>query len=376
MAVEIERAEGIYMYGPDGKRYIDMVSGVSVSNTGHRHPKVIEAITSQLDHYLHLMVYGEFIQSPQVLFAEALCTLLPAEFNSVYFVNSGSEAIEGAMKLAKRYTGRPEIACFSNAYHGGTQGALSLIGSAVWQDAFRPLLPGIAQLKFNDIRDLERINSHTACVVIEPVQAEAGVILPQQNFLKALRKRCTETGALLVFDESQTAFGRTGTMFAFEQYNSSPDILVLSKALGGGMPLGAFIAPASIMQSLTHDPVLGHITTFGGHPVCCAAGLAALNVIQDEKLVETVNAKAGLFRERLQHHPKIINIRNAGLLMAIELGKDEEVNAFIHKGTGLGLFGDWFLFNASAFRIAPPLTITTDQVHECCDLVLRCLDEL
>jgi len=286
MLLEIVRAEGVYMYGKDGRKYIDLISGVSVSNTGHRHPAIVKAVKAQLDNYMHLMVYGEMIQSPQVRYAHRITSLLPESLNSCFFVNSGSEAVEGAMKLSKRYTGRNRIIYFRNAYHGSTQGALSIQGSELYRNAFRPLLPDTLQIDFNDEEALRHIDPATACVIAEPVQAEAGVIHPENDFLKKVRKRCDETGALLVFDEVQTGFGRTGSLFAMERFGVTPDILILAKALGGGMPLGAFIASSDIMSSLTSEPALGHITTFGGHPVCCAAGLASLDVILDENLTE------------------------------------------------------------------------------------------
>jgi acetylornithine/succinyldiaminopimelate/putrescine aminotransferase len=287
MLLEIVRAEGIYMYGPDGTKYMDLISGVSVSNTGHGHPKVKEAVKNQVDLYMHLMVYGEIIQNPQVKYAQKLTELLPSALSSCYFVNSGSEAVEGALKLAKRFTGRSRIVSFRNAYHGSTHGALSIQGSEIYRNAFRPLLPDTFQIDFNDDSALEAIDSKTACVIVEPVQGEAGIIFPENNFLTKIRKKCNSAGALLIFDEIQTGFGRLGRMFAFERFGVVPDILLLAKALGGGMPLGAFISSNEIMSSLITNPSLGHITTFGGHPVCCAAGLASLNIIIDERLAES-----------------------------------------------------------------------------------------
>ncbi len=262
MMLEIERAEGVYLFGHDGKKYIDLISGISVSNVGHLHPKVVFAIEEQLKHYLHLMVYGEFIQSPQVSYAKLLTDHLPEKLDSVYFTNSGTEATEGAMKLAKRVTGRTEFVSFFKSYHGHTQGALSLMGDEYWKHAYRPLIPGNRLLPFNDIHAIDQITEKTAAVIMEPIQAEAGVILPQPAFLPEIRKRCNETGALLIFDEIQTGVGRTGTLFFFEQQGVIPDILLLAKSLGGGLPLGAFISSQQYMQLLTHDPVLGHLTTF------------------------------------------------------------------------------------------------------------------
>ena len=289
LMIEIVKAEGVFLYGPSGEKYLDMISGVSVSNTGHRHPKVTQAIKDQVDDYLHLMVYGEFIESPQIRYAEKIISILPESLNSCFFVNSGSEAVEGALKLAKRYTGRSKIIYFRDSYHGSTHGALSIQGSEFYKNSFRPLLPDIFQSEFNGNEVFDLIDSDTACVITEPVQAEAGVIFPSDNFLSGLRNKCTETGTLLIFDEVQTGFGRIGSMFAIDRFGVIPDILVLAKALGGGMPLGAFISSGEIMSSLTFNPPLGHITTFGGHPVCCAAGLASLEVLIEENL----DAEAG-----------------------------------------------------------------------------------
>jgi len=372
--LEIEKAEGIYLYGPDGKKYIDLISGVSVSNIGHRHPEVVAAVKEQADQYLHLMVYGEFIQSPQVKLAALLLDHLPKVLNNVYFVNSGSEAIEGALKLAKRYTGRTNFIYFENAYHGSTHGALSIQGSSIYRDAFRPLLPGTFCIRFNDFEALDAIDDHTAAVIVEPVQAEAGVILPEDGFLKTLREKCTLHGALLIFDESQTGFGRTGSLFAFEHYNVIPDILVLSKALGGGMPLGAFIAPASVMSSLVKNPQLGHITTFGGHPVCCATGLASLNIIIREKLAESVKVKSELFRKLLVHKG-IRSVRAAGLLIAVETVSPEVAARVVQNAPDAGIILDYFLFCQTAFRIAPPLNITEEEIITSCSLVLGLLDK-
>jgi len=361
MMLEIVRAEGIYMYGPDGQKYIDLISGVSVSNTGHRHPKVVEAVKNQVDQYMHLMVYGEFIQSPQVRYAERLAELLPPVLNSCYFVNSGSEAVEGALKLAKRYTGKSRIISFRNAYHGSTHGALSVQGSEVFRNAFRPLLPDTFQIDFNDEKSLSAIDKKTACVIVEPVQGEAGIIYPENDFLLKLRMRCKTTGALLIFDEIQTGFGRLGQMFAINTFKVVPDILLLAKALGGGMPLGAFISSREIMSALVSNPALGHITTFGGHPVCCAAGLASLNVIIDEKLAESCNSKSDLFKKELKH-PLISKIRGEGLLMAVQLSDPSYIQYVIAKAPDYGLVLDYFLFCDNAFRIAPPLIINEEEI--------------
>jgi acetylornithine/succinyldiaminopimelate/putrescine aminotransferase len=372
--LEIERAEGIYMYGPKGKKYIDLISGVSVSNTGHRHPRVVEAVKEQVDAYLHLMVYGEVIQSPQVRYAERLCGLLPEDLNNCYFVNSGSEAVEGALKLAKRYTGKSRIIYFKNSYHGSTHGALSVQGSEVYKNAFRPLLPDTIQIDFNDESSLESIDKKTACVIIDPVQAEAGIIYPLNGFLEKIRSRCTETGALLIFDEVQTGFGRTGFMFAIDRFGVVPDILVLAKALGGGMPLGAFISSKKIMASLISNPRLGHITTFGGHPVCCAAGLASLDVITGENLVTSCEEKSTLFKKEL-NHPLISEIRGEGLLLAIQLAGPEYVQYAVAHAPDHGLILDYFLFCSDAFRIAPPLIITNQEIFTACSQLKILLDD-
>lgn len=376
LGVEIARADGIYLYSPDGKRYTDLISGVSVSNVGHNNPRVVEAVCAQASKYMHLMVYGELLEAPQVMYAHKLASFLPQSLQSVYFVNSGSEAVEGALKLAKRYTGRREIAAFRNAYHGSTHGALSVMGGEEFRNSYRPLLPGVDHLEFNDVSEFDRITERTAAVIVEPVQGEGGVRLAGQGFLEALRRRCTEVGALLVFDEIQTAFGRTGKLFAFERYGVVPDILVLAKALGGGMPLGAFISSPEIMASLKSNPVLGHITTFGGHPVCCAAGLAALEYLTQENLVSEAEAKGRLFEELLTGHPVIREIRRAGLLLAIELG-DVELNwRVVWDFVEHGLLPDTFLFCESAFRIAPPLIISEKQIRETCATIIYCLDKV
>src|SRR6201996_1197853 len=301
LLLEFERAEGIYMYNSEGKAYIDLISGIGVSNLGHSHPKVIEAIKQQVDKYMHLMVYGEYVQTPQVRFAEKLTSILPENLQSVYFVNSGAEAVEGALKLAKRYTGRSQIIACKNSYHGSTHGALSVMGNEEFKHAYRPLLPMVNFIRFNKIANLERITTQTACVIIETIQGEAGIRVPDATYLQALRKRCTETGTLLILDEIQAALGRTGKLFAFEHFDITPDILLMAKALGGGMPIGAFISSNEIMGALKENPILGHITTFGGHPVCCAAGLAALEVLLDEDLIASVEAKSTLFYQLLVH---------------------------------------------------------------------------
>jgi acetylornithine/N-succinyldiaminopimelate aminotransferase len=373
LALEIVRAEGCKMFDADGKAYIDLIGGISVCNVGHRHPKVIEAIKKQLDDYLHIMVYGELVQSPQVQYAKMLVAHLPDSLNSVFFTASGSEATEGAMKLAKRFSGRTQIISFKNSYHGSTQGALSVMGSEYWQQAFRPLLPDILQMQYNSFDDFENITERTACVIAETVQSEAGVLVPKNGWLKALRKKCDETGTLLVLDEIQCGFGRNGTLWAFEQFDVVPDILLLGKALGGGMPLGAFIADKKIMDALSYDPVLGHINTFGGHPVCCAAGLAAFNVLLDDKLIDGVKAKEDLFVSLLKH-PKINAVRSCGLMMAVEFDNFELNKKVIDALIVSGVFTDWFLFAANCLRIVPPLIISDEEITAACAKIISVLD--
>ncbi|HVN59336.1 MAG TPA: aspartate aminotransferase family protein [Bacteroidales bacterium] len=373
MMLDITGAEGVFLHGPAGEKYIDLISGVSVSNTGHRHPRVVRAIKDQADDYLHLMVYGEFIESPQVRYAEKICSLLPPGLDTCFFVNSGSEAVEGAMKLAKRFTGRTKIVSFNNAYHGSTHGALSIQGSEQYKNAFRPLLPDVWQIGFNDFSSLGTIDSATACVIVEPVQAEAGVIYPVPGFLRELRRKCTASGALLVFDEVQTGFGRTGSIFACEKFGVTPDIIVLAKALGGGLPLGAFISSYGIMSTLSHHPVLGHITTFGGHPLCCAAGLAALEVILEEDLAGKAKTKSDLFRQLLVH-PAIKEIRGDGLLMAAELNDPYLAAKAVKNAPRSGIILDYFLFCDSAFRIAPPLVINEDEIRLACERINNLLE--
>jgi acetylornithine/N-succinyldiaminopimelate aminotransferase len=374
LLIEIISAKGVYMYGPDGTEYIDLISGVSVSNTGHCHPKVVEAVSHQAATYMHLMVYGEIVQSPQVRYAERLADLLPPSLHSCYFVNSGSEAVEGALKLAKRFTGRSRIIYFRNAYHGSTHGALSIQGHEKFRNAFRPTLPDTWQININDPGGLSFIDNNTACVIIEPVQGEAGVVACEDWFLRELSTKCTENGALLVFDEIQTGFGRTGRMFSFERSGVIPDILLLAKALGGGMPLGAFISSSEIMSSLITNPSLGHITTFGGHPVCCAAGAASLEVIISENLISKSVPLSALFREKLEH-PLIKEIRGKGLLLAVELSDPVYVDFAVANAPRYGIIIDYFLFCSNAFRIAPPLIISEEEVSQACERLLRLLDD-
>lgn len=377
LALEIVKAKGSKLFDADGKEYIDLIGGISVCNVGHCHPKVVAAVQQQAEQYMHIMVYGELVETPQVAYAKKLTEYLPSSLNSVFYTASGSEATEGAMKLAKRYTGRTQIVSFKNSYHGSTQGALSIMGDEYWRNAFRPLLPGIVQLNYNSFNDLQYITEQTACVIAETIQAEAGVLVPQNDWLKALRQRCDETGTLLVLDEIQCAFGRNGTLFAFEQFNVAPDILLLGKALGGGMPLGAFVADKKVMDSLTHNPVLGHINTFGGHPVSCAAGLAALNVLLEEKLLDGVKEKERLFLSFLKH-PSIKAVRSCGLMMAVEFDSFEAnkkiIDALIDTSAGsAGVFTDWFLFASNCLRIVPPLTITKEEIETACNKLLAIL---
>ncbi len=379
MLIEVARAEGSCFFTPEGKRYYDLVAGVSVSNVGHGNPAVVEAVQRQAAEYMHVMVYGELVETPQVEYATLLAGQLPAPLSSIYFVSSGAEAVEGALKLAKRFTHRTEMISMRRAYHGSTHGAMSMMGSPEGEEfkgAFRPLLPDTRSIEFNDFGALESITQRTACVLCEVVQGEAGVRLPAAGYLEALRERCTAVGALLIFDEIQTGMGRTGALFASQKYGVTPDIMTLAKAFGGGMPLGAFVASPQIMASLQSEPVLGHITTFGGHPVCCAAGLAALRFILDNKLVELVEAKGAQFEDALLQHPAVLEIRRAGLLMAVELGEAEKLYKLMEIFKEKGIMSDWFLFCDTAFRISPPLTITTAQIDECCEIICSSLDLL
>lgn len=372
--ISIEKAEGIYLYAPDGKRYMDLISGIAVSNIGHRHPKVIQAIKDQLDRHLHIMVFGEYIQSISNELALKLTSLLPASLNCCYFVNSGTEANEGALKLAKRYTGRTEIVSCKKSYHGSTHGSLSVSGNEVKKSAFRPLLPDVRFIEFNNPDDLKYITDRTACVIMETIQGDAGVRIPSPAYLQAVRQRCNETGALLILDEIQCGMGRTGTLFAFEQFSIVPDILTLAKAFGGGLPIGVFIASKQIMESLTHHPPLGHITTFGGNPVCCASALATLQVIEEEQLLKKVEVKGKLF-EKLLTHPHIREIRRIGLMFAIDFDSAERVNRIVQVAKEKGVICYWFLSHPYSFRIAPPLTITEEQIREACEMILQSIEE-
>lgn len=385
LAIEIEKAEGCFMYGPAGERYYDLISGIGVSNVGHRHPEVVKAIKDQADRYLHLMVYGEYVQAPQVLLAEALTGSLdlsvetPSPFgniNRVYFTNSGTEAVEGAMKLAKRFTGRFEFVSCVNAYHGASQGALSLAGQPFFKENFRPLLPGTARIRHGVMDDLEKITSRTAALIIEPVGGESGVRVPDKSYLKAVRERCTQTGTLLILDEVQTGFGRTGTFWAFEDYGIYPDILLSAKGMGGGMPIGAFMASETVMSALMENPVLGHITTFGGHPVSSASALATYTVIQREKLYQDAGRKGRLIRDLLEGHPMVKEVRGKGLMLAAEFDSFGTLKKVIDACIDNGVITDWFLFCDNSMRIAPPLIISDDQISEAGRIILGVLDQL
>lgn len=372
LALEIVKANGVTLTDKSGKEYIDLIAGISVCNIGHCHPKVVKAIRQQSSQYLHLLVYGEFIETPQVQYAKLLTDHLPASLNCVYFTNSGAEAVEGAMKLAKRITGRTGIIAFNQSYHGSTQGALSIMGDEYWRNAFRPLLPGILHMKYNDFSMIDSIDHTVACVVMETVQAERGIFAPSKEWLTALRKRCSEVGTLLIMDEIQTGFGRTGHLWGFEAFGIVPDIVLLGKALGGGMPLGAFVTDKKLMDALTDKPVLGHITTFGGHPVCCAAGMAAMKVLLKDGLIEKVAAKEILFRQLLQH-PAIRVVRSRGLLIAVEFDTAETCKKIIDRCIEDGVLTDWFLFAANCLRIAPPLTISKKEIKTTCEILIRAM---
>ena len=377
--IEVERAEGVFFYTPEGKPYYDLISGVSVSNVGHANRAVVEAVQRQAADYMHIMVYGEMVERPQVELARLLAETLPEPLDSVYFLNSGAEAVEGALKLAKRYTGRTEMISMRRAYHGSTHGAMSMMGAPEgeeWKSAFRPLLPDTKAIRFNHKEDLKQITERTACVLCEPVQGEAGVRPPEDGFLQSLRDRCSQVGALLIFDEIQVGMGRSGEMFAMQRYGVTPDIVCLAKALGGGMPLGAFVSSQEIMSTLTHDPVLGHITTFGGHPVCCAAGLAAMRFLIDNKVVEDVERKGAMYEELLKDHPAVKEIRRSGLLLAVELGASEKLYRLMDLFIEEGILSDWFLYCDTAFRISPPLIISDEEIRDSVSLIRKCLDRL
>lgn len=373
LMIEVEKAEGIYLFGPNGEKYMDLISGIGVSNVGHRHPKVLEAIHAQLDKYLHLMVYGEYVQSPQSQLAKALSDTLPSHLDNVYLVNSGSEAIEGALKLAKRYTGKRNIISCVNAYHGSSHGALSIGGNEIFKRAYRPLLPGITNIQYGEMVDLEKIDQETAAVVMETIQGEAGIRVATKEYFQALRKKCNETGTLLILDEIQSGFGRTGKFWAFEHFEIVPDILVTAKGMGGGMPIGAFIANKEVMGVFKNNPLLGHITTFGGHPVSAAASIATIEILKNESLIDQVETKANLFKSLLIH-PKIKGIRNKGLMVAVEFESFDVLKEIIDRAIELGVITDWFLFCDDSMRIAPPLTITEEEIKEACRIILTAIE--
>lgn len=375
LALEIVKAEGCVLTDAGGKEYIDLIGGISVANTGHRHPVVLNAMRQQMEAYLHIMVYGEFIEGPQVRYAKLLTDHLPASLNTVYFTNSGTEAVEGAMKLAKRVTGRTEIISFKNSYHGSTQGSLSIMGDEEWRNAFRPLLPGITHLEFNSQQAIDAINELTACVIAEPVQAEAGIIVPDVAWMKALRDKCTTTGTLLILDEIQTGFGRTGRLWGFENSGIVPDVLLLGKALGGGMPLGAFIADQKLMTAFTFEPVLGHITTFGGHPLSCAAGHAGLQVLLNENILKTIDDKATLFK-LLLHHRSIKSITSSGLWLSVRFESFDHSKQVVNYCIQQGVITDWFLFAPECLRISPPLTISESQIRTAAQVILEACDTM
>jgi len=370
LLLEFTKASGMYLYDTTGKKHLDLIAGIGVSNVGHCHPAVVNAVKEQVENYMHIMVYGEFVQSPQVNFAKALADVLPAHLNCTYFVNSGAEAVEGAMKLAKRFTGRSEIIACYNSYHGSTQGALSLMGNEEFKQAYRPLLPDISFINYNVLPELDLITDRTAAVFMETVQGEAGIRIADKAYFEALRAKCTATGTLLVLDEIQCGFGRTGKMFGFEHFGITPDILLLAKGIGGGMPIGAFISSTEIMRSLTTNPILGHITTFGGHPVSCAAGLATLQTIQKENIVAGVEEKGELFKKLLVH-PAIKEVRGKGLMMAIEFESFEINKKIIDACIADGVISDWFLHCSNSMRVAPPLIITAAEIEYACEVILR-----
>jgi acetylornithine/succinyldiaminopimelate/putrescine aminotransferase len=375
IGIEMVKAEGIYLWDKEGKKYVDLIAGFSVCNIGHSHPKVVKAVQEQAAQYMHLIVYGEFIESPQIAYAKLLTDLLPPSLNCVYFTNSGAEATEGAMKLAKRVTGRSKIIAFNKAYHGSTQGALSVMGDEYWRNAFRPLLPDVYHFDYNDEAVLDEIDSRTACVIVETVQAESGITAPSKEWLQAIRQKCDAHCVLLILDEIQAGFGRTGSLWAFEQMGIVPDILLLGKALGGGMPLGAFIASQRMMHTLTYDPVLGHITTFGGHPVSCAAGKAALEVLLDGNYIQAIREKEKLLLKQLVH-PAIISRQHCGLWMSLQFASEKIAQSVVHQCVQNGLITDWFVFAPDRLRIAPPLIITEAELAEVCATILRSINEV
>lgn len=375
LMLEIVDAEGVYLIDAKGKQYLDFIAGISVSSLGHKYPAVVEAVQKQAATFMHTMVYGEYVLSPQVELAKLLTDQLPQSLDSVYLVNSGTEATEGAMKLAKRVTGRREIISCRKAYHGSSQGALSLMSDDTFTAPFRPLLPNIHHIEYNCAHCLLQITERTAAVIVEPVQAEWGVRPPFENYLQLLRDRCTETGTILIFDEIQTGYGRTGSLFAFQKYGVIPDVLLLAKGMGGGMPIGAFVSSADNMRYFSDHPILGHITTFGGHPVSCAAALATLKTLLSHPFVNEVVQKEAHIKARMKHS-LIREVRSSGLLMAVQLDDFDMVQSVIKHCLEDGLIVDWFLFNDSCIRIAPPLTITMSEIDKACDILLSSLDKV
>jgi len=375
MDLEIVRAQGVYLYDAKGTAYLDFISGISVSNVGHCHPHVVKAIQQQAETYMHLMVYGEYVQSPQIQLAKALTDLLPPQLNSVFYTNSGTEATEGALKLAKRVTGKTEIICFRDAYHGSTHGALSVMGNETFKQAFRPLVPDVKILEYNSIEDVEKhITSKTAAVILEPVQSETGYTVASNEFLKTIKNKCNQHCSLLIFDEIQNGFGRSGTFFAFEQTDVVPDILLLAKGMGGGMPIGCFISSQKLLNEFTHNPVLGNINTFGGNAVCCAASLACLQTIQSENLLQDIERKSKLIRSLLVH-PAIKTIKGKGFMLSLDF-EDTDLNLkIIETCVQNGLIVDWFLFNSHSMRIAPPLIISDDDIKKACSIILQSIEE-
>lgn len=372
---EVEKAEGSYIYGKDGNAYLDFVAGVSANTLGHSHPKVVNAIKEQADRYLHVMVYGEYAQEKPVALCQLLAEATPAPLEVTYLVNSGAEAIDGALKLAKRYTGREEIISMKNSYHGNTHGALSVSGNEFHKREFRPLLPMISFIEFNNEEEFSKITEKTACVIAETIQGAAGFLTPSQNYFKNLKKRCEEVGALLILDEIQPGFGRTGKLFSFEHYDMVPDILVMGKGMGGGVPVGAFMSSAEIMKSLQHSPKLGHITTFGGNPLIAAASYATLKEVLDSGLMNEVNEKEALFRELLVH-PKIKKVNGRGLMLAVELESPDYTLKVAKRCMEKGLIVFWQLYRNEFMRISPPLTLTQNEIRKGCQIILQALDEV
>lgn len=376
LELEIIKAEGIYLTDSANHKYMDLISGISVSNVGHCHPKVVEAVRNQTEKFMHLMVYGEYIYSPQVKLATKLASILPSHLNTSYFVNSGSEAIEGAIKVARKFTGRSELISCVNAYHGSTLGALSIMGNVDYKKYFAPLIPDTKLIRHGEIEDLSFISNKTAAIVVEAIQAEAGIRFAQSEYWQKLQEKCKETGTLIICDEIQTGFGRTGKMFGFEFAGFTPDIITIAKGFGGGMPIGAFISSNEIMASLTTNPILGHISTFGGHPVTTAAALATIGVIEEENIISNIPEKAELFKVHLKNAPKVLEFRQAGLMMALEFDSFEMNKKIIDICLSKGIITDWFLFDSKSMRIAPPLTISKDEINKACDIIFDVLKNL